>query len=118
MILQCNIKLFPALSNVHKAKTIKKQRFHRKAKRQYKPCGDDDLTGRELLDTIAFAAEFTDLCKLGSFHYYSHLHRCLPRFGLVSYTLKSDKPVMGAVGCRSPPSVLVFFKKIKTEVHI
>jgi hypothetical protein len=70
-----NIKLFPVISNVHKAKTIRSYRFHHKAKRQCKPKGDDDPAGRELLSTIAFAAESTNSSKLGCFCFYGHSHK-------------------------------------------
>jgi hypothetical protein len=104
-----NIKLFPVISNVHKAKTIRSYRFHHKAKRQCKPKGDDDPAGRELLSTIAFAAEFTNSSKLGCFCFYGHSHKHPFQSGFSCCVLKTDKPGRGSTGCRSPPLFWFFY---------
>jgi hypothetical protein len=89
----CNIKRFSA--NIHKAKAIRRIRFHPRTKRQYSAKSDDDPTGRALLDKIVFAAEFTNFSKLGRF--------CLCAF---------------FTGCRSPPRPLfpeLSGKEVKTD---
>lgn len=73
------------LSNIHKAISIVRRRFHQKIKRKYNPKGNDDPADLKGIK-IAIAAEFILFDKLGLFHSY----------GLF-------------VGCRSPPPVLHFF---------
>lgn len=69
-----SIKPFP--TNVHKAKTVCRHRFHHHQKKQNRSSGDDDPAGRVLLDAIVFKAEFTNFCKLGPFYLYAILYRC------------------------------------------
>jgi len=114
MFAKYNIKPFAAQSNIHKAKTIRRDGLYHRHQRQYKPKGsDDDPPGSRLLDTIVFAAEFTNFSKLGCFSLYGSTHRCLSDSNRSYHALKLDKPVTGGSGCRSSPPFWFFTKKSK-----
>lgn len=81
-------------SNIHKAISIVRRRFHQKIKRKYKPKGDDDPAGLKGIPKIAIAAEFIEIDKLGLFYSYGHF-----------------------VGCRSPPPVLHFLDLKNLEME-
>ena len=72
-----NVKRFTARSNLlHKAKISHRCRRQKKGKKLKQPCSDDDHMGRELLDIIIFAAEFTLMRRHGFFYTFETLYRC------------------------------------------
>ncbi|MDR2023854.1 MAG: hypothetical protein LBQ71_11580 [Hungatella sp.] len=82
--------------------------FHHNQRQYTIKDSDDTSLGRYLLDYVAFKAEFTKKSKLGYFFVYFYIFLCL--FG----GLKQKKPLITAVGCRSPPSDL-FSHSSKTD---
>jgi|GEM_PF-3877036 len=72
-----NIKLFPPHSNLlHKAKIKLTNRPHQRVKRYKHFCGDDDITGRELLGIVIFVVEFALTRRLGFFYPCNSVYRC------------------------------------------
>lgn len=112
-----SVKRFHSFSNIHRAKPIRYGSCHRH-KKKYKTNGSDDCDslGRNLLNHIAFAAEFTFFCRLGCFRLHAYVRNSLYESALLCNAIKWDKSVMNGTGHRSPPSALVF-QKNQTEVR-
>ncbi|GEM_PF-6564233 len=68
-----NIKHFAAVSNIHKAKTIRHGPNHRRQREHHSKGRDSDPPGSELLDTLAFAAEFIFYSKFGCFYFVQRI---------------------------------------------